>query len=92
MVREQLSRLESPSVLDTWWPCAAPPASLPKIWTDGQQKKLGSRSFKHGTLLQLLLAAPHMDPYYLRLSEPPTVQNVVVRAQVLSNQSRWAAG
>jgi hypothetical protein len=90
--REQLSRLAAPSVLDSWWPCAVPPASLAKTWTEGQLKKLGSRSFKHGTLLQLLLAAPHMDPYYLRLSEPPTVQNVLVRAQVLANKSRWARG
>jgi hypothetical protein len=66
----------------------AAPALLVKTWTDGQQKKLGSRNFKHSTLLQLLLAAPHMDPFYLRLSEPPTVQNVMVRAQMLSNHSR----
>lgn len=94
LTKEQLHSFGSPEVLASWWPCTAHPADerLAKAWTPTQLKKMrrmdSGKAWKASNLLQLLLAAPAMEPFYLLLREQPGPQNLLARVQVVENRSK----
>ncbi len=100
LTKEQLHSFGSAEVQGSWWPCTAHPAQLPKTWTGTQLKKMqrmdSGKAWRASNLLQLLLLAPAMEPYYVLLREQTGPQHVLLRVCVVENKSRlvnkgWAS-